>query len=299
MASDEQIQRMRERITDEVYFALFKRFTGPLRGLVGRLVYRPTTRFSRIFAEADERAQREGLPGAGESLARSLNVSVTSTGQAGIPAQGPLLVVSNHPGAYDSVALCASIPRPDLKIIVFETGFYRTLENIRQRMIFATQDASGRMLALRQSIAHLQAGGAILTFGTGEIDPDPAVEPGAREALREWKSSLEIMLRKTPQTQLALAMVSGVLQRRFLTHPLTWFQRPGMDRRRLAEFLQVIRQLLRPDPVSAQVRLDFSAPVSTDTLSAESSGQRLMPAVTARAAALLDEHLHSHAGRVG
>lgn len=299
MASDEQINRMRERITDEVYFALFKRFTGPLRGLVGRLVYRPTTRFSRIFAEADERAQREGLPGAGESLARSLNVSVTSTGQAGIPAQGSLLVVSNHPGAYDSVALCASIPRPDLKIIVFETGFYRTLDNIRQCMIFATQDASGRMLALRQAIAHLQAGGAILTFGTGEIDPDPAVEPGAREALGEWKSSLEIMLRKVPQTRLVLSLVSGVLQRRYASNLLTRLHRPGMDRRRLAEFLQVIRQLVRPDPVSAQVCLDFSAPVSTDMLSAESPAQRLMPAVTARAAALLDAHLRDHAGRVG
>lgn len=299
MASDEHIHRMRERITDEVYFALFKRFTGPLRGLVGRLVYRPTTRFSRIFAEADDWAGRDGLPGAGKSLAHNLNVLVASRGAEGLPAQGPLLVVSNHPGAYDSVALCASIPRPDLKIIVFETGFYRTLENIRRRMIFATQDTSGRMLALRQAIEHLRQGGAILTFGTGEIDPDPAVEPGARDALREWKSSLEIMLRKAPQTQLALVMVSGVLQRKFLDHPLTRFHRPGMDRRRLAEFLQVIRQLLRPDPAGARVCLDFSAPISMDVLAAEGPAQRLMPAVTARAAALLEQHLRDHAGRMG
>ena len=212
MATDEQIKRMRERISDEVYYALFKKKTGGLRGLVGKLVFLPTTRFSRIFAEADDRAGREGLPGAGKSLAASLNVSKTCSGEEHIPAQGALLVVSNHPGAYDSVALCASIPRPDLKIIVYETGFYRTLENIRRQMIFATEDAPGRMLALRQAVQHLQQGGAILTFGSGVIDPDPAVEAGAQAALQEWKSSVEIMLRKAPDTRLVLAMVSEKLQ---------------------------------------------------------------------------------------
>ena len=246
MVANEQIFLMRERITDEVFYALFKKKTGFIRRWLGGLVSVPTTRFARIFAEADARAAVEGLPGAGSSLSGSLGVTVNARGVDTTPREGPLLVVSNHPGAYDLAALCSLIPRADLKIIVYEIPFYRTFPNISRQMIFATDDPPGRMLALRGAVQHLKDGGAILQFGTGKIDPDPAVQPGAEAALAEWLPSIEVMLRKVPQTNLVLAVASGVVQRRFINHPLARLHRDAMDRRRLAEFMQVIQQLIRP-----------------------------------------------------
>ena len=160
------------------------------------------------------------MPGAGDSLARSLEVSVSARGLEQIPADGPLLIVSNHPGAYDSAVLCSCIPRPDLKIIVSDVPFYRAFPNISRQMIFVPADPPGRMLALRSAVEHLQDGGAILQFGTGKIDPDPEVQPGAESALADWLPSIELMLRKAPLTKLVLAIASGVVQRRFVDHPL-------------------------------------------------------------------------------
>ena len=295
MASEEQIRLMRERITDEVFFALLKKKTSLLRRWLGGLVSVPTTRFARIFAAADERAANEGLPGAGDSLTRSLAVSVSARGFEQIPVDGPLLIVSNHPGASNSAVLCSCIPRQDLKIIVSDVPFYRAFPNISRRMIFVTDDPPGRMLALRSAVQHLQDGGAILQFGTGKIDPDPEVQPGAEPALARWLPSIEVMLRKAPLTNLVLAIASGVVQRRFVDHPLARLHRDAMDRRRLAEFMQVIQQLVRPVSVRTRVSLSFSAPVSGHELAWESADQHLMLPILSRAKALLAGHMQQFA----
>ena len=44
-------------------------------------------------------------------LLSQLVTGVTVRGAEAIPLTGPLIVVSNHPGAYDSVAILASLPR--------------------------------------------------------------------------------------------------------------------------------------------------------------------------------------------
>lgn len=285
---------MRERITDEIFYALFKRKSGPMRRLAGWLFKRPTTRFSRIFAAADQAAAQGGLPAAGQSLLNDLNVSLTVRGGESLPAQGPLLVVSNHPGAYDSAALCSQIPRHDLKIIVYEIPFYRAFPHISQQMIFATDDTPGRMLALRQAVTHLQQGGAILQFGTGKIDPDPAIATGAERAIRSWLPSIEIMLQKARETRLALATISGVLLPRFADHPLTRLHRDPMDRRRLAEFMQIIQQLVRPQSIQPHARLTIAPPLSISDLLAGDHGRRVMPSIIERACHLLKQHLQAH-----
>jgi hypothetical protein len=295
----QSIDRMRERITDEIFLALGLKRDGFLRRRFGRLFYRPTRRFSEMFARADEAAGLGGLPAGGRSILADLSIQVQARGGEHIPEDGPLVVVSNHPGAYDSVALAACIPRPDLKIIAYETQFYHALPQIRRRMILAPGDPPGRMLALRQAIQYLQEGGAILQFGSGRIEPDPAVASGAEEWFENWSPSLEVMLRKTPETRLVLAIASGVLLRRFANHPFTRLRPGAINRRRLAEFTQVIYHLMRPAALRIDVRLSFSPPVYLADLEREAEGRRLMPAILGRARRLLAEHQdHFHPARV-
>ncbi len=76
-------------------------------------------------------------------------------------------------------------------------------------------DDTLRANAVRRSIQHLKDGGAVLIFPSGQIDPDPAVLPGAREALEKWSKSIAIMLRRVPETRLVSAITSGVLHEKF------------------------------------------------------------------------------------
>jgi len=291
MTSRQQITRMRERITDEIFFALGLRKIGILRRLFGWIFYLPTSRFARIFATADEEVNRFGLSAGCRSVIKDLAVRLQVRGVEHIPVEGPLLVISNHPGAYDSAAIGSCVRRSDLKIIVYETGFYRVLPHIKQWLIYATEDPSGRMLALRNAIRHLEKGGSILQFGSGTIDPDPDILPGAEAALDTWSPSIEIMLRKVPETQVVLDIASGVLLRQFAYHPFTRIHHHPINQRRLAEFMQVIQQLVLPRTVKANARLSFATAASTTELAAESNSNRLFPAILERAHRLLAEHL--------
>jgi hypothetical protein len=286
------VDAMRERITDEIFYALGLRKRGTLRRLFGRLFYRPTQRFARIFAAADDAVGQAGMPAGCASVVRDFAVRVESRGSENIPAEGPVIIASNHPGAYDSVSLGSCLlHREDLRIIVYEVGFYHAMPNCDRRFIYATDEPAGRMLTLRTAIQHLQAGGSLLQFGTGLIDPDPEVFPGAEEDVEKWSPSLEVMLRKAPETKLVLAAASGVVLPRFAFHPLTRLRRKPMDRRRLAEVTQILNQLAAPGSVKINAHFSFAPPVTVEELARESDGRRLMPAIIAREKQLIRDHM--------
>ena len=111
---------------------------------------------------------------------------------------GPLLVVSNHPGAFDSVAILSCIPREDVKVLLSDVPFTRAFTSARRYFIYVPPDASGRMTTLRASIDHLKSGGALLIFAHGDVEPDPEVSPGADESIQDWSRSIEIMLGEVP-----------------------------------------------------------------------------------------------------
>lgn len=284
---------MRERITDEIFFALGLPKQGWQRRAFGWLFRLPTARFGQLFGEADEAVGREGTQAGFRVVVSRLVADLQARGQENLPTRGGLIVVANHPGAYDSICIGSYIARLDLKIILSDTNFYRAAPNALQHFILVPDDANGRMLALRSAVEHLQSGGALLQFGSGLIEPDPAYAAGAEQALADWSPSLEIMLRKAPETQLVLTIASGVLLPRFARHPLPRLMRKPIDQRRLAEFMQVIQQLIFPRSVRATVRLSFAPPVSVPELAAEGGGRRLMPAIQARAAKLLAEHMRA------
>mgnify|MGYP001143693077 CR=1 FL=1 len=66
-------------------------------------------------------------------------------------------------------------------------------------------------------------------------------------------------------------------------------RRPGLERRRLAEFGQVISQLLRPGRKKYNPHISFAPPVTLDDLG-HGKGE-VMPNIKARARALLAEHM--------
>jgi hypothetical protein len=278
-------------------------------GIQGRrALYRPVDwltrpallRFCQAFATTDSIMAREGFCAAADWLVRTWFArDIRVRGQEQVPADGPLLVISNHPGAFDSAAIGASLGRDDLRIIASNAPFLRRLPTVSQHLIFIAEDAIGRMSTIREGVRHLAAGGALLVFGTGLIDPDPGFMPGAEQALENWYASAEIFLRKAPETRLVLAVASDVLHPPIARNPLARLHRERWKRQRMAELLQFIRQMLLPQQLWLRPKISFGAPVTLADLEAAAPGRRLLAAVIEGEKALLAAHMRAFYGHPG
>lgn len=285
-----KISLLQQRITDEFAKAMGFRADGGMRRVLAGIVTNPTRRFSALMSRADDAAQANGLHGASRSLVKDMGIQVNALGAEQIPPHGPALVVSNHPASYDSACILSVIPRADLRIIVYETQFYHGLEHLAPLFIMVSTDRARRFNALRAAIGHLQSGGALVTFGSGLIEPDPQAQPGIIASLADWSPSLEAMLRKVPQTAVVHCCVSGVVMPRYLRSPLTLLRSKPKDKRRLAEFLQIADMAVRGNPPENPVEITFSPPLTIADYQSMAQ-ETLSNAVRSRQAALVEQHL--------
>jgi hypothetical protein len=282
-----QVTVIRNRIVDEIFFALGLGRSGGWRRALGPLFYLPANHLAHIGAILEEEAPRSGLSGASQRALPDLSLNITTHGVERVPQEGPVLIVSNHPGAYDSVVVTASIPRRDLKLLVSDVGFTHALEACSQDFIFVSTDPTERMAALRASITHLRRGGALLIFPNGEVEPDPAIMPGAEKTIAGWSPSIEIMLRKVPDCWLQLVIASGMLLPKFVHSPLTRIRRMPFHRQKMGELLQILQQMLFPHSIQLNPRVSFAQPVCAGELPPGG----IMPDVVRRARRLLEEHV--------
>jgi hypothetical protein len=281
----DQINAMTRAIVREIVVAMGLPPEGWQRRLLEPLFWRPAHRFTRLFTEFNDLTAVHGLSAGARWLQQFFVRDCHVYGAENLPAQGPLLVASNHPGGYDSVLLTANL-RDDLRILASGVPFTMGFPAIREHLIFVTPDPRQRMSAIRAAIQHLQAGGAVLTFATGLVDPDPACMPGSEETLQTWSKSLEIFLRKAPQTQIVPAIVSGILSRRSLKTPLLALARQDWEKRKLAEILKIIQLMIYHRPSGDIPSISFGRPICADGL--EQAVR--MPAILAQAGSLLEEH---------
>jgi hypothetical protein len=263
------VAAIRSTVTDEICYAISGSRTGLLRWLAGPLFFPPANKFAYIFARFDEEVRRTYLSNGAKTLLPEFSLNVTTYDIENIPATGPLLIVANHPGAYDSVVITASIPRKDLKIVVSDVRVARALRSASQYFIFVPLEAplsGGRMVALRSMVEHLQNGGSLLIFPRGEVEPDPAVAGGAYEEIAKWSPSLKIMLCKVPDGKLQVVIASHMVLPQFTNSPITRIRRNPPQQQKLAEFAQIIQQMIFPKSIEANVRLSFAPPVSASEL---------------------------------
>ncbi|MFQ5922533.1 MAG: 1-acyl-sn-glycerol-3-phosphate acyltransferase, partial [Anaerolineales bacterium] len=233
-----------------------------LRHLLNPLLWTPLRRFAEWASEFDRTVAEAGFrEAAREVLPRFVN-RLEVEGQQEIPTSGPLLVVSNHPGSADGLAIAASLPRNDLKIVVSALPFIRSLPNSAQHFIYTDPfEPHKRMEVVRSSVRHLRGGGALLLFPRGKVEPDPAWLPGAAESLSRWSASLGLIARSVPEAMIVTSIVSGVLARGSLRNPVTRWPRDPRKRQLLAEITQVIQQALFPYGISVSTRLSYGKPI--------------------------------------
>src|SRR4028119_1624128 len=164
---------------------------GVVRSLLELLSSVPARRLAEQVATYDEIVGEAGLPAGGSWALERMARGVVVEGAEGVPDEGPLLVVSNHPGLADAVALLAAMPPGDLRVIADEPPFPAARPHPPRARSPVSDGPNGRPRAVRVAARHLRSGGAVITFPGGRIEPDPAVLPGASAALDDWSGSVD------------------------------------------------------------------------------------------------------------
>lgn len=245
---------------DDMLISLGWRNLASGRRLLGPLFHRPARLFARQVLDYDRGVRELGLAGGARRLLSTYVKSCEIHGAEHLPASGPLLILPNHPGMVDTVALFAALPRPDLRVLAAERPFLAALPATCPYLFFVPEN-DGRSEVIRQTARYLRTGGAVLTFPGGQIDPDPRVMPGAVSALENWSPSTGIFIRLVPDLQVLPVIVSGVIAPQSLRHPLTKLRRQPRDRQRLAATLQILTKVYFPNLWPVHVHVDILPPI--------------------------------------
>jgi hypothetical protein len=244
------------------------------RRTLRRLIRLHTIHFARTLASYDAEVGQRGLgPGAIWLLERFIG-KLEISGQCHVPRSGPLLVLANHPGLSDTLALIASIPRDDLRILAADRPFLRALPRTSERLVYLGERSGQRFSALRDISAHLREGGAMLTFPAGRIEPDPLLQPEAALRLEDWDESLRVVTRIARNIPVVPAIVSGVLSPAAQGNPITWLRRRQADR----EWLGCVLQTVLRSYQQVTVRVAFGPAMIGEDPGCESFITRIMAA---------------------
>ncbi len=281
-----QLDALTEINVDDMFESIG--LNGRLRGnRLLRWPLRPPARtFAHLVTTFDGEVGKHGLSPGSEWLLKRVVRKLEAAGRENVPPTGPALILSNHPGMADTISLFASLPRPDLRIIVNDRPFLQALPNVSRYLLYvpAAGDAD-KTPAIRAVVKHLRQGGAVLTFPAGRIEPDPAVAPGAVESLQTWSESIALFARLAPQTKIVPAIVSGVVSSAAQYHPLTRLRRTPRGRERMAAMLQI----MIPAYQSVTARVAYGPPLlAADLVAANPDPVAITRAVTNDARRLIE-----------
>jgi hypothetical protein len=179
-------------------------------------------------------------------LVEVMSDSLTVRGAEQIPPCGPVLITCNHPGIFDAMAVFASLPRTDVKVIARPRNLLDVLPNVRRHIIFAPDDFAGGTATLRESLRHLADGGLLVTFPRGRIEPDPALHlRAAIESVAEWSSSVNLLAKHSPGLTVIPAAVGGMVSTRARASWLARRYQTEADRDWMAATLQFMLSTYR------------------------------------------------------
>jgi hypothetical protein len=217
----------------------------------------PAVMLARSLTALDHDLARRSLADSAQRRLAHYGATLVIDGRSpAIPGAGPLVVVSNHPGLFDALALFATTGRDDLSILAARRPLLTALPNLSRRLLSIDPGASGSV-ALKRAVRHLRSGGALLHFPAGQIEPDPRVAPPDRALLLPWKPGLDTLLaaasRGRDDVRVVVAAVSGVVSRRALA--LSTLASRGADR--LTDAFVPLLQLTVPGFADAQIRVRF------------------------------------------
>jgi len=153
-------------------------------------------------------AAGDGEAREGERFARAMGATldVDPRAAARIPAQGPLVVVANHPfGFLDAASVCWLVDRRREDVRFLANRMMSTSSLARPRCFFVDAfggDQSGNARALRDAMAWVRAGKCLVVFPSGEVMSSPA--RGAAPVEAPWNPIVARLVERTRATVVPL-----------------------------------------------------------------------------------------------
>jgi 1-acyl-sn-glycerol-3-phosphate acyltransferase len=255
-------------------------------------------RFARAMAAFNRDIARCGLPDASRTLCAYFGARIAPAGVEHVPSAGPVLFAANHPGLMDTLAIYATVPRPDIRALARPQPMLGLLSELAPNLLILPDDGPSRAGGLRNVLRTLRSNGALLLFPAGRLEPEPTFLPMKRlrerlaarteplphpvpegngtiqgraswcEPLAEWSSGIGTLVRLAARQDVPLQVVptsiSGVLsqatRRRF--GPLLRLRRTHRGR----EDLTAVLQLAFPSLGSTTIRVRYGHPLAVGTL---------------------------------
>src|SRR5437899_3983897 len=143
--------------------------------VVRRLIRPVANHVAGRFVTYDRALGEAGLRHGSAWIVDDATGGLTVEGREHLPARGPLLVVANHPGLSDAVALLAALGRDDAWIVAANYPFLRAMRLASRRFLFVSDDRGDRLSAFRGIVSRLRAGEIVLVFPAGALKLDPAL----------------------------------------------------------------------------------------------------------------------------
>jgi hypothetical protein len=147
------------------------------------------------------------------------------------PRGGGLLVVANHPGLGDAMALFGWIARRDITIVTNTRPFFGVMAALKRHTIQVSGDRKGVVQAVRAMVDVLRSGRCLVLFAAGRIEPDLAFEPDAAAPLAPWSDLVGTLVRAASRGGFDFGVlpvhISGVVARSAARSP---FVRRAVDR---------------------------------------------------------------------
>jgi 1-acyl-sn-glycerol-3-phosphate acyltransferase len=254
------------------------------RGLLELLCQPTARRLAQQILMYDSLVASAGLQVGGAWALGQYVRNIDVQGQDLLPRSGSVLIVSNHPGLYDTLALFAAIPRCDLRIVAADRPFLRALTHTSRHLITVNEATTERIGVIRSAARHLRSGGALLTFPGGRIEPDPATMPGAVAALDDWSESIATFARLVADLTVVPVVVSGVISSAALRHPLA-----HLRGRQHHQLLAATLQIVFPSLQRGTVRVAFGSPIVPGKLR-DGGGADLSVAIIAECRRLIERN---------
>lgn len=152
-----------------------------------------------IYGHCSHLAVDDFLPKLFDTL--RIDVQTVDSALERIPEQGPVVIVANHPlGALDGVALLWAVRqrRPDAKIM--GNFVLQRVKPLAEALIsvnpFDTNGVTSENLGgIRQTLRHIQNGGALVVFPAGEVSA--TLVKGLGPVDRRWDDSVMKIIQRT------------------------------------------------------------------------------------------------------
>jgi putative hemolysin len=214
-------------------------------GLAGKFV--PVDKVRDLYRRVQQSPEGFRL----ENLLTEMRIGLRfdAADQQRIPADGPVVVVANHPyGMLDGAILTVLLTRvrPDVKVL---TNFLLSdIPELQQHCVFVDPLHTDRSIesnrqALRQALAWLRQGGMLAIFPAGEVSQWHV--PAAQIADPEWNETAVRLIRKSGASALPVY---------FCGHNSVGFQLLGMIHPKLrAAFL--LQEFLQQEGKTVEVRV--------------------------------------------